>query len=137
MPAVFGVQSGGRTFPRVRATNTIAYHAVSPQHTISGIGSGVTSGGSRKRLDRSVAYKPVRVQPGEPSCRISPYQGVSPGTGINKKNYKFSYIATALVGYLSEPYGWTDVFVVGAVFAIVSAAAWLFVNPTWGVEDRA
>ena len=39
-------------------------------------------------------------------------------------------IATPIIAYLSGHNGWTSVFLTGTVFALVSAAAWLLVDPT-------
>jgi MFS transporter, ACS family, glucarate transporter len=42
-------------------------------------------------------------------------------------------IATPVVAYLSGHHAWTAAFVIGAAFAVVSAASWLLVDPTRGV----
>ena len=39
-------------------------------------------------------------------------------------------IATPIIAYLSGHNDWTSVFLTGTVFALVSAAAWLLVDPT-------
>ena len=44
-------------------------------------------------------------------------------------------IATPVVAYLSGQHAWTAAFVIGAAFAIVSAASWLLVDPTRGVPS--
>ena len=39
-------------------------------------------------------------------------------------------IATPIVAYLSGRHAWTQAFVIGTAFAVVSAALWLLVDPT-------
>ena len=39
-------------------------------------------------------------------------------------------IATPIIAYLSGHNGWTSVFLIGTVFALISAAAWLLVDPS-------
>ena len=39
-------------------------------------------------------------------------------------------IATPIVAYLSQHHAWTTAFLIGTAFALVSAAAWLLVDPT-------
>jgi MFS transporter, ACS family, glucarate transporter len=39
-------------------------------------------------------------------------------------------VATPIVGYLADRHAWTAAFLIGTGFALVSAAAWLVVNPT-------
>ena len=39
-------------------------------------------------------------------------------------------IATPIVAYLSGHHAWTQAFLIGTGFAVVSAAAWLLVDPT-------
>jgi len=39
-------------------------------------------------------------------------------------------VATPIVAYLSGHNHWTSAFLIGTVFALISAAAWLFVDPT-------
>jgi MFS transporter, ACS family, glucarate transporter len=39
-------------------------------------------------------------------------------------------IATPIVAYLSQRHAWTTAFLIGTAFALVSAAAWLLVDPT-------
>jgi ACS family glucarate transporter-like MFS transporter len=39
-------------------------------------------------------------------------------------------IATPIVAYLSGRHAWTTAFLIGTAFAVVSAAAWLLVDPT-------
>lgn len=39
-------------------------------------------------------------------------------------------VVTPAVGYLSGQHAWTAAFQIGAAFALLSAAAWLFVDPT-------
>jgi ACS family glucarate transporter-like MFS transporter len=45
-------------------------------------------------------------------------------------------IATPIVAYLSGHHAWTAAFLIGAAFAVVSAAAWLLVDPTRGAPAR-
>jgi MFS transporter, ACS family, glucarate transporter len=46
-------------------------------------------------------------------------------------------IATPIVAYFSGHHAWTPAFVIGAAFAVVSAAAWLLVDPTRRVGSDA
>ena len=46
-------------------------------------------------------------------------------------------IATPIVAYLSGHHAWTQAFLIGTGFAVVSAAAWLLVDPTRGVGSDA
>jgi ACS family glucarate transporter-like MFS transporter len=46
-------------------------------------------------------------------------------------------IATPIIAYLSGHNGWTSVFLTGTVFALVSAAAWLLVDPTRAIRPAA
>jgi MFS transporter, ACS family, glucarate transporter len=39
-------------------------------------------------------------------------------------------IATPIVGHLADQHAWTAAFLIGTVFALLSATAWLWVNPT-------
>jgi ACS family glucarate transporter-like MFS transporter len=41
-------------------------------------------------------------------------------------------IGIPIVGYLAQHHAWTSAFLLGTVLAVVSAAAWLFVDPTRG-----
>jgi sugar phosphate permease len=41
-------------------------------------------------------------------------------------------IATPVVAYLSGHHQWSTAFAIGAVFAVLSALAWLLVDPTRG-----
>jgi ACS family glucarate transporter-like MFS transporter len=44
-------------------------------------------------------------------------------------------IATPIVGYLADRHSWTAAFLIGTGFALVSAAAWLWVDPTRPAAD--
>jgi MFS family permease len=46
-------------------------------------------------------------------------------------------IATPIVAYLSGHHAWTPAFLIGAAFAVVSAAAWLLVDPARRVDSDA
>ena len=46
-------------------------------------------------------------------------------------------VATPIVAYLSGHNHWTSAFLIGTVFALISAAAWLFVDPTRRTTDAA
>jgi ACS family glucarate transporter-like MFS transporter len=39
-------------------------------------------------------------------------------------------IGIPIIGYLAQRHAWTSAFLLGAVLAVASAAAWLFVDPT-------
>jgi hypothetical protein len=51
---------------------------------------------------------------------------------LNTGGNEGGMIATPVVAYLSGRNQWTLAFVIGAAFAIASAAAWLLVDPTRG-----
>jgi predicted MFS family arabinose efflux permease len=38
-------------------------------------------------------------------------------------------IGIPIVGYLAQQHAWTSAFLLGTVLALLSAAAWLFVDP--------
>ena len=43
-------------------------------------------------------------------------------------------VATPIIAYLSGQHAWNTTFLIGTAFAVVSAAAWLLVDPTRGSE---
>ncbi len=54
---------------------------------------------------------------------MQPFRAASTGRGAAESR-------TPIVAYLSSHHAWTSAFLIGTAFAVVSAAAWLLVDPT-------
>src|SRR5256885_1840388 len=64
--------------------------------------------------------------------------GTMPAAGLlNTGGNARGLIATPIVAYLSSHHAWTSAFLIGTAFAVVSAAAWLLVDPTRRVGSEA